>query len=211
VHHNFVRVDGEKMSKSLNNFFTIDDVLKRNFQPAALRLLFLMTHYRSELNFTWESLAGSQTAYDKLVRVVAQLRGQLTDEELKITSAAAKKYQQDFTQAIENDLDTPVALSIMWKVADDKQLAATEKLALLLDFDQVLSLGLAKISAADLLVKEKVEVKNLPVIVKKLVEQRQQARIDRDWTKADELRGQIEAQGYSVIDQAGKMELFLKS
>ena len=74
VHHNFLLVDGEKMSKSLGNFFTIDDVLERGYSPRALRMLFLTTHYRSEMNFTWEALEGMQKAYVRLMRQVAELQ-----------------------------------------------------------------------------------------------------------------------------------------
>lgn len=70
VHHNFLLVDNQKMSKSLGNFYTIDDVIKKGYSPMALRLLFLSAHYRSELNFTWSNLAGSQKAWEKLQKLV---------------------------------------------------------------------------------------------------------------------------------------------
>src|SRR5690606_13097236 len=70
VHHNFLRVDGQKMSKSLENFYTVDDAIERGFHPMALKLLFLTAHYRDELNFTWDSLAGSQKAWERLQRRV---------------------------------------------------------------------------------------------------------------------------------------------
>ncbi len=82
VHHNFLRVDGKKMSKSLNNFYTLDDVIAKGFSPLALKLLFLQAHYRDELNFTWNSLAGTQKAYEKLQRQVGKLLSAASYEDL---------------------------------------------------------------------------------------------------------------------------------
>ena len=77
VHHNFVRIEGEKMSKSLGNFSTIDDVLQKGMNPRALRLLFLTSHYRSELNFTWDNLAGAQKSYDRVVGMMRQCKAEV--------------------------------------------------------------------------------------------------------------------------------------
>jgi cysteinyl-tRNA synthetase len=100
VHHNFLQVEGEKMSKSLGNIFTVDDVVKRGFEPMALRLLFLSGHYRSEMNFTWDNLAGSQKAWEKLKKMVSLWRGSLKSDEVFTNkySPAAQKYTQLFFQ-----------------------------------------------------------------------------------------------------------------
>src|SRR5260221_14012250 len=70
IHHNFLVVDGEKMSKSLGNFYTVQDVIDKGYDSLALRYLYLQTHYRQEMNFTWEALYGAQTAYTKLLHVI---------------------------------------------------------------------------------------------------------------------------------------------
>lgn len=127
VHHNFLRVNGQKMSKSLENFYTLDDVEARGYSPMALKMLFLSAHYRDELNFTWESLAGMQKGYEKLQRKVAQLveqspwdeygdvpayeelaeQGELSDQ--------LRSIKEQFDEFMQNDLKTAQALALVWK------------------------------------------------------------------------------------------------
>jgi cysteinyl-tRNA synthetase len=135
VHHNFLRVDGEKMSKSLGNFYTIDDVLKRGIDPKALRLLFLTTHYRSEMNFTWDSVEGSQKAWQKLSRMVLQLRAEqgrtiLSEDKLQ----KVDEYRQRFFDYVEDDLKTPEAITVMYEVIKSN-IPGPDKYDLLVEFD----------------------------------------------------------------------------
>jgi cysteinyl-tRNA synthetase len=152
VHHNFLRIDNEKMSKSLGNFYTIDDILERNYTPQALRLLFLSSHYRSELNFTWESLAAAQTAWERLVAQVGKIRQAALNRQDSHQPAAesveALPEYKSFFAAIGHDLDTPAAMAQVWQVLNP-QFSAPEQYRLLLEFDQILGLGLAKISQSN--------------------------------------------------------------
>ncbi len=194
VHHNFVQVEGEKMSKSLENFFTIDDVEQRGYHPLALRLLFLTAHYRSEINFTWDNLAGAQKSYQKLIDLVLKLKGDKGEAE------GGDDYRQRFFDFMENDLRTPEALAVMWEVTKSDLSKAT-KLKLLLEFDQVLGLGLNK---AEEINKElgvgEVDLNSLSTEIKDLLDQRQQARDNQDFEKADQLRQQLQSLGYLVKD-----------
>ncbi len=201
VHHNFLRVDGEKMSKSLGNFYTIDDIVQHNCSPQALRLLFLSTHYRSELNFTWDSLAGMQRSWLRLIELVRQIQATRTseyisDEQRHTQEEELESWRARFFAAMEMDLSTSEAISIFWQVAKSS-LAATYKYRLLLEFDQVLGLGLAKIEAAD---EMPVTTQNIPASVQTLIDQRQQARQAKDWQRADQLRAQLLQLGYAVTD-----------
>ena len=196
VHHNFLRVNSEKMSKSLGNFFTIDDVLERGFEPMALRLLFLMTHYRSEMNFTWEALEGAQKAYDKLITHISNLKDTAQSSKIDQLSVEALRLQNEFCEAMDNDLATPESLATMWEVVEAKNLEPAEKLQLLFDFDQVLGLDLEE---AGMRKKEEDEVK-LTSEVQELLDQRQAAREARDYELADSLRSQIEVLGFSIED-----------
>lgn len=196
VHHNFLRVEGEKMSKSLGNFFTIDDVVEKGFSPYALRLLFLTTHYRSELNFTWENLAGMQKAYDRIEKLVHRF-GEGTSLDLSEKSDHVQHLHNKFWQAMENDLDTPKAVTILWEVVKDEKLTDAEKVALLLDFDQVFSLGLQESAAKE---DDEDDSLDVPDEVQQLLKHRQQARDKKDWQKADQLRDEIESMGYTVVD-----------
>ena len=160
VHHNFLLVESEKMSKSLGNFLTIDSILERGFAPQALRLLFLSGHYRSELNFTWQALEASSTAWRRLVAVLAELEnGQEfngdsdSDGEGDVEGAGqqsqahAQAKRQQFWQFLEDDLKTPEAMAVMWEVLKDDQLTDRQKLGLLFDFDQALGLRLRQARA----------------------------------------------------------------
>jgi cysteinyl-tRNA synthetase len=111
VHHNFLRVDGKKMSKSLENFYTLDDIEERGFSPMALKLLFLQSYYRDELNFTWESLSGAQKGYEKLSRRVEALR-QLDEQK---ESPEGKLLLEQFKKVMADDLKTSQAIAILWK------------------------------------------------------------------------------------------------
>ncbi|MCB9813589.1 MAG: cysteine--tRNA ligase [Pseudomonadales bacterium] len=170
VHHNFLRVDGIKMSKSLNNFFTIDDLLERGFHPLALRLLFLTAHYQSEMNFTWENLAGAQKSYQKLIKTVLELKD-LASSTTEVNSQNFNELQPKNTTKINesnknnqteqvnqedyyrikffgyltDNLNTPRAVALMWEMIKS-DLDSQVKLRLLLEFDQIFNLGISKAS-----------------------------------------------------------------
>lgn len=196
VHHNFLFVDGQKMSKSLNNFFTIDDVLKKGYDPMALRLLLLSAHYRSEMNFTWENLEGAQVSWERLISKMQELLKAKADggENSDLDMTAAEQYRARFFGEMENDLHTSEALAVMWEVVGS-DLPAAQKYRLLLEFDEILGLGLAKIQPPKKVV--------VPAHIQQLLDQRQSARAARDWATSDSLRQQIEQAGYAVIDEDG--------
>jgi cysteinyl-tRNA synthetase len=202
VHHNFLRVNGEKMSKSLGNFFTIDDVLKKGFDPRALRLLFLTSHYRSEINFTWENLEGVQKSWEKLAKTVLQLRAEenrtvLSEDKL----AKVDDYRQRFFAYMEDDLKTSEATAMIWEVIKSN-IPGPDKYDLLIEFDEVLGLGLRQLTAEQVQFSQPAEIgtDQLPAEIQDLLKQRQAARDSKNWTRSDELRDQIQSKGYKLID-----------
>ncbi len=196
VHHNHLMVEGEKMSKSKENFFTIDDVIEQGFEAAALRLLFLGAHYRSQQNFTWDSLAAAQTSWEKLKRHINDWRTEVGDEVTPpVLSAQAQALAERFFALVEDDLKTPEAMAVFWE-AVNSDLPAGQKLKLVLDFDQVLGLEVKQAEAKD----TKVDFQQLPPEVQKLVERRAEARGREEWDQADQLRAEIKEQGYQAID-----------
>jgi cysteinyl-tRNA synthetase len=141
VHHNHLRIDDEKMSKSLGNFFTIDDVISRGYSPKALRLLFLSTHYRSEMNFTWQNLAGSEKSWQKLLAIYGktlEAKSDNIDEAKTNYSPKNLKYYELFLEAIKDDLNTARAVAVLWEVAKNPVLLPQEKSKLLDYFDKFL-------------------------------------------------------------------------
>lgn len=137
LHTGFLNVDSQKMSKSKGNFHTIRDVIKAGFDPLALRYLFLLSHYRTPVNFTWEALTAAQNAYKKLKEFVERNKMQESREQ-----TVNQEYKKQFIEKLENDLNTPQALAVVWTLVKDKEVPNPDKLATLKDFDRVLGMGL---------------------------------------------------------------------
>ena len=210
VHHNFLQIEGEKMSKSLGNVFNIDDVIEKGFGPEALRLLFLTGHYRSEMNFTWNNLAGSQKAWNKLLKMVINLRDKVKSDQVfsnEEKSKLATIYHTDFYSAINHDLNTSKALATLWDMTKDGKLTGREKLLLIFDFDSVLGLGLEEESLAQKAIFKGINKSGVPQQILDLLEEREQSRSDRQWEKSDSLRDQMGELGYKVIDGANGQEV----
>ena len=180
-HSRFLKVEGQKMSKSLKNFFTLADIEKRGFSVLALRYLFLTSHYRSPINFTWKGLESAQIALNKLYEVVASLKSE--------AGKIDKKYQRKFLNVINDDLNMPEAISLVWQLIKDKKVKNVDKKKTLLDFDRVLGVNLSKVKKI-----------TIPSSVEKLVVQREEYRRQEEWQKADEIRKKIKKLGYKIED-----------
>ncbi len=203
VHHNFLLVDGQKMSKSLGNVYTVDDVIAKGFDPLALRYLFLTGHYRQEMNFTWESLEAAQTAYSRLINELAKLirhSGEAQSADSRIDSGQARmtdpqreqQLEQSFIDALNDDLNTAKGIGIMWEVVKS-DLPSPEKITALSVMDSILGLQLfAKAQEEDVVV--------IPDEVITLVSDRETFRKAGDFAAADEARKRIEELGFVVGD-----------
>ena len=196
-HNDFLLVDGQKMSKSLGNFYTIDDIKNSPYGPLALRLLFLQTHYRQIMNFTWESLSASNNAYNKLVNHICEFKQKVDESKNSGQVNLKKEYGQEaqtcrqkFIDAISDDLQAPKAVGVLWEIIKSN-LPPDEKLRLIFEIDEVLGLNLknAKFFAVE-----------IPEEIKKLAEEREKARLAQDFQKSDELRKKIADMGYGIKD-----------
>lgn len=184
MHNEWVLVDNKKMAKSSQNFFTLRDLMDKSINPVAYRFWLLMAKHSTTINFVWEALEGAETALKRLYGLYIGLGN------VSVGNISAE-YQQKFKAFIEDDLDTPRALVVLWDVLKDENLSAADKKATVLDFDKVLGLGFNTL-------KEEV----IPEEVTELVKEREQARQDKDFKKSDELREKINALGYEVKDTA---------
>jgi len=181
VHHAFLIVEGQKMSKSLGNIYTVQDVIDKGFDPMSLRYLYLQTHYRQEMNFTWEAIEASQTALNKLRADF------ISWEEAKIGCA---EFEQRFADAVSDDLNMPKALSIVWEMVKSDYPGSAKKQSLL-KMDEVLGLQLSSF------VPEEVEV---PAEVRSLADHREELRKAGNYEEADKVRKEIEGKGFIVED-----------
>jgi cysteinyl-tRNA synthetase len=181
LHHEHVIIDGGKMAKSGEGFLSLKVLIDKNIPPLAYRYWLLGASYRTKMDFSFEAVEGAQNAYKKLVEHIENLGEKIG----KVNSS----YTKEFQTALNEDLNTPIALSLIWKLLSDGTLSNEDKRATLLDFDRVLGLGLAEIK------KEKI-----PTEIEKLVADRETARKNKDFKKSDELRDQIKNLGYEVKD-----------
>lgn len=188
VHHAFLKVNGEKMSKSKGNFYTLKDLYDHNIDPLSIRYLFLTAHYRKELNFTWEAAEAAQEAFIKLRNAVIDLKLEIANSRQEQKELTENGFIKSFKKAISNDINTSEAVATMWEVLKS-DLTASEKLDTLYAFDKVFGLKL-----------ENYEPEAIPDDVIQLAEEREQARKDKDFQKSDELRNKINDMGYEIKD-----------
>ena len=195
LHSGLLTVNKQKMSKSLGNVYSLVDIREKGFNPLALRYLFLQAHYRSKQNFTWSIMESAQKGFNNLINQIKELGNRLgkprtTFLRKVVRGKINKEYKNKFIEKITDDFNLPQGLVVMQELLKS-DLSAPDKLATLLDFDKVLGLNLDKIR------KEKLVV---PESIKKLAEEREQARKDKDWSKADQIRKQIKEKEYQIED-----------
>lgn len=193
LHNEFIRVDGIKMSKSKKNFYSMQDVLEHGFDPLDLRYLYLEAQYRFPQNFTWEALKAAESARKNLGEQVAMIKTQLQGQ--KVETISGHELQEKFAAHLANDLNIPGALSILWEVIKSKELELPIKYSLLVDFDQVLGLRLAETKTIyDIFSESQVEE------IKKLLDDRENAKKSQDWKAADEYRNRLTELSVRIID-----------
>ena len=205
-------VNGEKMSKSLGNIFNLRDLETKDFDPLALRYLSLTAHYRSKLNFTWESLRASQNALEKLKEAVKEIqfpksdfknpRSRTSRNEIGFRTSEAglvEKYKKEFLNYINDDMDMPRAVALLWDVVKSEKLNSKTKYDLIIDFDKVLGLNFGKISARGGSASGGKSEK-IPAEVLKLAKERGEYRQEKNFAKSDELRKKVESLGWLIDD-----------
>lgn len=179
------------MSKSAGNYYTMRDIVDRGHEPLAFRLLCLQSHYRSRLNFTWDSLGAAGNALQRLRRQVQDWKAAAGEPAAEL-SPAARELQDEFAEAVSDDLDTPHAVTVLWR-AGDADLQPDQRLALVLDLDRVLGLGLEEQAA---------RAGKLPEEVRELIRERDRARQEADYERADAIRDRLQGMGFEVQDTA---------
>ena len=200
-HPGLLDIESQKMSKSLGNYIEIHEIKEKGFDPLALRYLFLTTHYRQKLNFTWKGLEAASSA-------LKNLRLQIINYQLSISNSRRPSLSQDKLEKIEDfqkrfvgfindDLAIPQALALMWEVVKSN-IPPGDKLDLILNFDQVFGLKLAEV---------KTEKHKIPAEVKKLVEEREKARQEEKWPEADKIRKKVKELGFIIEDTPGGVRI----
>lgn len=192
MHVEFLQVDGGKMSKSLGNLYTLDDLIKKGYCPLDFRYMNLLTHYRKALNFTFESLASSASALKSLRNLVLEHK----DAPNKTKQEILTNYENQFICAISDDLNIPLALGVLWKMLKSEE-KSNDIFLLAKKFDGVFSLDLEKETKAD----------EIPEEILNLANQRKIARENKDYAKSDEIRNLISSKGYTILDTKEGFEI----
>ena len=195
MHSEFMLVDGGKMSKSLGNTYTVTQLKEKGYQPLDFRYLCLNTHYRQKLNFTFESLDGAKAAYERLCRHLLQHKAGTETVPQEVLS----RYEQEFHEAINDDLNVPMAMGVLWKLLKEPKSKQVYDLAVRMD--AVFGLNFAELQP------EKEPAVSAPENVRALAEQRKAARAEKNWAESDRLRAEIAALGYAVKDTKDGYEL----
>lgn len=194
MHCEYLQVDGGKMSKSLGNTYTISQLEEKGISPLAFKLFCFTAHYRNKLNFTFEGAYGAQKALERLYDSYIKNANGVDDVDEDII----KEYEERFLAYINDDMNMPGAMSVVWEIARNAK-KSIKFADLLLKFDKVLGLDMKNAENYLLEVKHE-ESEELPEEIKALVEERKQARAEKNWAKSDEIRDRIISLGYSIKD-----------
>lgn len=210
LHGEFLDMGNEKMSKSTGEFITLQTLLDRGYESMDYRYFLLMAHYKKKLKFSFEALDAARNGYANLRSKILNLKDQtlnsndeqsnLIDRMNENQSMTYELFKQKFLDVINDDLNMPEAMAVLWDMLKNDNLLPEVKLSLALEFDQIFGLDLHKIQ------NEKSE-ERIPEKILKLLEKRAEAKINKDFKTADNIRNDIVNQGYDVIDKKDKVEL----
>lgn len=193
MHNNHLQDTTGKMSKSSGDFLTIASLVEKGYSPLSYRYFLMTAHYRRELSFSFEALDAATVAYKKLVEFALAHKGEVGNAE--------ENYMTAFMEALRDDLNTPEAVAVLWKMMKDETVVDENKYTTLVAMSVVLGLGLESV---------KEETLEIPEEVNKLLEARASARLAGNYQESDRLRTEIESCGFTVKDTGGGQEVTKK-
>lgn len=193
MHCEHILLDAQKIAKSEGNSITLPDLIAQGYTGEDYRYWLLTSHYRSQANFSLEALSASKQALFRLKKLLfvewAREKGKLNT-----------RYQQAFINAINDDLDTPKAIALMWELIKDDTVPNGDKKMTLIDFDAVLALGLSQKPEDALESLGVVSREEAPSHIQTLLDKREAARAAKNWKEADALREELSSEGYVIED-----------
>ncbi len=190
LHGEWLLMGKEKMAKSVGNFTTLSVLTEKGYDPLDYRYFCLGAHYRTQLAFTWEGMSAARAGRLGVQEKIAQLRAQAGRHEAE-PAGKALQYLSDFETHAMDDLNMPRCLADLWTLLRDSEVSPADRLAAAMRMDRILDLGLSEAREAEIELDEETRA---------LVEQREQARKNRDFKKADEIRAKLLARGIEVQD-----------
>ena len=190
MHNEFIDFQGEKMAKSTGNVALLDDLVARGLEPLAYRYFLLQAHYRQQQTYTDEVVDAAAVGYRRLLGLAAEVRDAAGEGE----PAVQASYRERFRSAMRDDLNAPQALAVAWEVArGGEELSPADRRVLLLEFDRFLGIDLVKADPAEVAFESDPRIDAL-------LEQRDEARADKDWATADRIRDELSGEGIEIVD-----------
>src|SRR5436853_1252188 len=204
VHAQHLLADGQKMAKSTGNAYTCSEIETRGFDPLSLRYFYTTALYRSRLNFTFRALEAAQTSLERLRDYAYQLF-LLADQDavLHDEPIEGNTWQERFLGEVENDLNIPRAMAVVWTMLRAQEESPTTRVRLLLDFDRILGFGLKDYIQSDLPRRKadpRTYLEKVPTNIAERVQEYEALRRQKDYVQADQLREELAADGYTVRD-----------
>ena len=197
MHGEYLLINGGKMSKSLGNVYLLSDIINKGYDPLVYRLFTYSCTYRNKLNFTWEGIDATSKALNRLREGYQKHLSGIED----VSDEILNEYERKFHEAINDDLNMPQAISVVWDVI--KNNLKSKRFAELLDkFDSVLGIKISE--------KPAEEVVEIPSEILQVAEERKLARKEKNWAKSDELRDKISELGYIIKDNKDGYEIVKK-
>ncbi len=200
LHGEFLDMGNEKMSKSSGKFVTLQTLMDKGYSSMDYRYFLLMAHYKKKLKFSYEALDAARNGYRNLSSKLLNLKSAAkTREEVKNPNAT-ESYRKQFFTTINDDLNMPEAMAVLWEMIRDESISADDRLSAVYDFDKVVGLQLDKI-------EEKERDSEIPEEIIQLSERRIEAKKNKDFKLADELRATAKEKGYEFVDTKGGVEI----
>lgn len=193
LHGEFLDMGNEKMSKSSGKFVTLQTLMDKGYSPMHYRYFLLMAHYKKKLKFSYEALDAAKSGYNNLSGKIFNLRKDISSEEVISSSEKMKDFKSEFLEKINDDLNMPEAMSVLWEMLKDGNLSSNEKLNLAYDFDKIFGLELESVQSGN-------NETEIPDDIRILSEKRNEAKKNRDFKSADEIRNEIKMKGYDLLD-----------
>ena len=187
LHAEWLVLPSGKMSKSKGSFTTISNLIEKGYDPLMFKYLCFTAHYKSPLTFSFEALDAAKNSFLTLKRNIIDIKNNLKSCKKK------NGYEKNFFEYLDDDLNVPKAMSVLWAVVRDKDIGNKEKYDLLLEFDKVLGFGFKDFK------EEKVKVSS---DIEKLIKEREEARLEKDFEKADKIRDDLKKKGIILEDSS---------
>ena len=189
VHNEWLVTNNSKMAKSEGTSFSLSELKEKGFDPLAFRFFLMQAHYRSRQNFTWDALKAAQNGYIHLTNIIRSLGNK--------KGTINNNFKKLFSEKIADDFNIPQGLAVLFEMLKS-DISKEDKLATAIDFDRVLGLKLEEV---------KQEKTDAPEEIKKLINEREEARKSKNWVKSDELRSKLKDLGYELKDSTNGVEV----